>query len=159
MSLNHNTFYTSAINHLTLEKALEEHYNLNPVFTPWNKYPSKIQQDTMKSHDIMHVVFGCSTNLKGEFRVEITTFLCVNLSLKEYSAMVSNNEINKEPFDILKRLGFWRVFSTMFLHLWYIPYCMYISFKMKKKWPVLETEKFMHKTIGELRNEFGIMVK
>jgi phosphatidylglycerophosphatase A len=73
--------------------------------------------------------------------------------------MVSNNEINKEPFDILKRLGFWRVFSTMFLHLWYIPYCLYISFRMKKKWPVLETEKLMHKTIGELRDEFGIMVK
>jgi|LakMenEpi03Aug12_release.lakeMendotaPanAssembly.Ray.scaffolds.fasta_scaffold28270_5 ubiquinone biosynthesis protein Coq4 len=159
MKNTHQNFYTSAINSLTLESALEQHYELNPIFTRWNDYTTQLQQETMKSHDIMHIVFGCDTSLKGEFRVEITTFFCVNLTLKEYYAMVSNNEISKEPFDILKKLGFWKVFSTMTLHIWYIPYCLYLSLRMKKKWPVLETEAFMQRTIGELREEYGIIVK
>jgi ubiquinone biosynthesis protein Coq4 len=149
-------FYTDKINDLTLGEALEMHYQLNPQFTRWDKYPTKLQQETMKSHDIMHVVFGCDTDLPGEFRVELLTFFCVNLSFDQYVKMASNNEINKEPFEIVKRIGYLKVFWVMLIHIWYIPYSWYRGFKMKKKWPVLETDGLLDKKLGDLRQEYGI---
>jgi hypothetical protein len=35
-------FYTEKIDHLTLAKALEIHYSLNPQFTLWYKYHSQV---------------------------------------------------------------------------------------------------------------------
>lgn len=156
IQIPYDEFYSDKINHLTLQEALDVHYELNPQFTQWDKYPTKLQQETMKSHDIMHVVFECNTTLVGEFRVELMTLFCVNLSLKEYQKMVSNNEINKEPFEIVKKLGVWKVASVMLLHMWYIPYCWYRGFKMKKKWPILETDGLLNIKIGQIRDEYGI---
>lgn len=151
-------FYTSAINNLTLQEALQNHYQINPQFTKWSDYPTKLLQDTMKSHDIMHVIFGCDTSLAGEFRVELLTFFCSNLSFKRYLELVGNSEINKEPFEIIRKIGFRKVLWVIISRLWYIPYCMYISFKMSKKWPVIETESLMNLTIGELRNNYNIKI-
>jgi hypothetical protein len=155
----YSAFYSSAINRLTLAQALDRHYQLNPQFTKWHDYPSELQRQTMKSHDICHVIFGCDTQLVGEFRVELWTFFGVNLTLKEYTKLVSNSEINKEPFEIARRIGVFKVLRVMLLNFWRVPSIWVQSVRLKEKWPVLETDSLMDKSIGELRKKYGIRVK
>lgn len=154
--LSYSDFYSNKSISMTLEEALHYHYHLNPQFTHWDKYLTPLQQQTMKGHDCMHIVFQCDTSLSGEFRVELFTLFCVNLSFVEYMKMVSNSEINKEPFEIVIKIGVFKVLSVILLHLWYIPYIWYKSIRMKKKFPVLAVDQLMHKTIGEIRNDYGI---
>ncbi|MGL4759338.1 MAG: hypothetical protein ACRCXZ_08435 [Patescibacteria group bacterium] len=154
----YENFYSKKISNLTVGEALELHYSLNSQFTRWNEYQSDLLKITMKSHDIMDVVFACDTTLKGEMKVELLTFFCKDISYKEYLELVSNSEINQEPFEILKRIGYFKVFWVLISHLWYIPYSYYVGIKMKKKWPILSFKNKMHSKIGDLREEYGIIL-
>jgi len=149
-------FYSERINHLLLPEALEIHYGLNPQFTKWPDYESKVQQDTMKSHDLAHIVFGCSTTLKGEMSVELWTLFANDLGFKKYMEIAQNSEINKEPFEIIKNIGYLKVLWVFTTNLWQIPYIFYLSTRMTKRWSFLNEEKYMQKTIGELRKELNI---
>jgi hypothetical protein len=153
--ITYQNFYTKDINKLTLSDALELHYKLNPQFTRWNKYEDELLQKTMKSHDVCHVVFGCNTSLLGEFRVELFTAFGTNLSDSEYRKLVSNPKILGEPLDIVKRIGYFKVFTLMLLNWYELFRIPYISSKMKKKWAIFFEDNYMNKTIGEIREEFG----
>lgn len=72
--------------------------------------------------------------------------------------MVTNSEINKEPFEIIVKIGYVKVTWVIFTHLWYIPLIWYKSLRMKKKWPILDTSDLMSKNIGEIREMYGIRV-
>ena len=155
-NINYKDFYSSKINHLTLNEALDLHYEFNPQFTKWFEYSSKLQQDTMKSHDIMHIIFGCDTSLKSEFRVELFTLFCNNLSIKEYKNIVSNAEITNEPLEIAKKVGLFNFFWILISHIYYLPYTYYISLKMSKKLPILSMDRYLNHKIGEIRKEFNL---
>lgn len=159
IDLTFEEFYSSKINNLTLNQALELHYKLNPQFTPWNKYDSELLRLTMKSHDICHVVSGNNTSLKGEFFVELWTLFSTNLTIKKYKEIVGSSEINKEPFEIVKKLGYLKVFRVMLFNSWYIPILWLRTKQMKKKWSTLDYETHMNRTISEIRSEYNIIVK
>ena len=155
-NINYKDFYSSKINHLTLSEALDLHYELNPQFTKWSEYGSKLEQNMMKSHDIMHIIFGCDTSLKSELRVELFTLFCNNLSLQEYKKIVSNSEVTKEPLEIAKKVGLFKFFWVLISHIYYLPYSYYISLKMTKKLPILSMDQYLNHKIGEIRKEFNL---
>lgn len=98
--ITYNTFYSSAINDISLTKALDIHYEKNPNFRKWNEYKSELMQKTMKAHDIAHVVFGCDTTLSGEFRVELFSFFGVNLTFEEYRKWLQIAKLTKNPLRL-----------------------------------------------------------
>jgi|GEM_PF-3087084 len=151
-------FYSDKINGLTLAEALDFHYGLNPQFTHWMNYPTQIQQDTMKAHDLAHIVFGCNTTLKGEMSVELWTLLANDLGFKKYMEIVKNSEINKEPFEIIKNIGYLKVLWVLVTNLWRIPYIWYLTTKMTQKWSFMNEEKYLDSCIGEIRKKFNIML-
>jgi hypothetical protein len=157
-NFTYTDFYSEKINQLNLEKALEIHYKLNPQFTPWHEYPIGIEQETMKSHDICHVLFGCDTGLLGEFRVELWSAFGTNLGTIGYSKIASNKKVLNEPLEIVRKIGYFKVFKLMitnFIEVFRIPY---LSNKMKKKWVCFTEESYMQKTVGEIREEFGMVL-
>ena len=156
--LTFKEFYSPKIDHLTLQEALDFHYKLNPQFTPWDKYGSKLQQLTMKSHDICHIISGNDTTLKGEFFVELWTLFSTNLTMQKYKEVIGRSEINKEPFEIIKNLGYFRVFRVMLFNAWYLPILWLQTRQMTKNWPTLDCEMYMLKTVGTIRKEYNIIV-
>lgn len=149
-------FYSEKINHLKLQDALDMHYKLNPQFTPWFDYEKGILQDTMKAHDICHIIFGCSTTLPGEFRVELWSALGTNLGTVGYAKIASNKKVLNEPLMIVKKIGFFKVIGVMLFHFFDIFKIMGLSRKMNKKWECFEEEKYLQTTVGEIRKEFGV---
>ena len=115
-----------------------------------------IQQNTMKSHDLAHIVFGCSTKLVGEMSVELWTLFANDLGFKKYMEIAQNSEINKQPFEILNKIGYLKVLWVFTINFWRIPYIWFLSTEMTKKWSFLNEEQYMQKTVGEIRKEFNI---
>lgn len=46
-------FYSHAMNDLTLEESLRQHYLLNPHFTFWSDYKSVTAQKLVTAHDML----------------------------------------------------------------------------------------------------------
>lgn len=154
--MNYKEFYSKKSNHLTLDEALTIHYQLNPKFTPWHQYPDEFSQKMMKSHDICHIVFGCDTTLVGEVAVEIWTLFGNDLTAAKYRELATNPDTLKEPLEIAKNVGYFKVFMVMLTNCWRLPYTWYSSRKMKKKWSILDFDIYLDKKLGSIRDEFGI---
>lgn len=143
---------------MDLESALARHYELNPQFTPWYGYPAGIEQEAMKAHDICHIIFGCDTSLLGEFRVELWSAFGTNLGTIGYSKIASNKKVLKEPLEIVRKIGYFKVLWLMLTHIFEVIRIPYLSRKMKKKWVCFSEEQYLKKTIGEIREEFGVLL-
>jgi ubiquinone biosynthesis protein Coq4 len=149
-------FYTEKINHLTLAEALEIHYSLNPQFTHWYKYHSEIAKKLVKAHDITHIVFGCDTSLLGEMRVQLwTKFGVKSFSWKETISYARDKE---SRVLIMNPIGYYAMLIFFIKHLsevWKVKKQIKL---FHKKWQYFQEDKYMNKTIVEIRNEYNIQI-
>jgi ubiquinone biosynthesis protein Coq4 len=153
-------FYISTINDLTLAKALEEHYKINPHFTRYYQFETAEAGNAIKSHDISHLLYGCDTSYLGEYKVQMwnnsgskNTIPKLNFKLifsKDAKALIqlviptglikfvreNKTEMDKIKTEIKTR-----------------------SEQMIKKWIYGEEGKYMDKTIAEIRAEYGVEIK
>jgi len=67
------------------------------------------------------------------------------LGLKKYMEIAQNSEINKQPFEILNRIGYLKVLWIFTINVWQIPYIWFLSTEMTKKWSFLNEEPYMQK--------------
>jgi ubiquinone biosynthesis protein Coq4 len=93
------SFYTTEILPLTLEQALEEHYKINPQFTPWHHYKNLESQKMIKSHDIAHLIFGCDTSYSGEFTVQTWVKYGVDMNIKWWT--IPKYVFNKDLIQLI----------------------------------------------------------
>ena len=77
-----SNFYTYDVNDMTLQKALDEHYKINPQFTPWDQFEASEARNLIKAHDISHLLYGCDTSYIGEYMVQTWNGLGSNLNIK-----------------------------------------------------------------------------
>lgn len=155
-NISYPDFYSAKINNLNLDEALQIHYQINPQFTPWYEYEKGILQETMKAHDICHILFGVDTSLLGEFRVELWSIFGTNLGVVGYQKITSNKKVLAEPLEIARKIGYLKVLRLMFINFIEVFRIPYLSSKMSKKWVCFQEEKYMQTTVGEIRKEFGV---
>jgi ubiquinone biosynthesis protein Coq4 len=149
-------FYAEKVNNLTLAKALEIHYSLNPQFTYWNKYNSDIAKKLVKAHDIAHIVFGCDTTLLGEMRVQLwTKFGVKSFSLKETLKYARDKE---SRVLIMNPIGYYAMLIFFIKHLSEAGKVKKQAKIFYKKWEYFEEDKYMDKTISEIRKEYNITI-
>jgi ubiquinone biosynthesis protein Coq4 len=153
------TFYTETVNNLTLEKALVEHYKINPQFTRYDQFETVEAGNIIKSHDISHIIYGCDTSLPGEFKVQMWNNFG---SSKTMPKLNLKNLLNKD-FNTIMRLviptGLFGFVAMNFKELMGVRKQVKTQAdQMTKKWIYGEEEKYMNKTIDEIRDEFGIEI-
>jgi ubiquinone biosynthesis protein Coq4 len=149
-------FYTEKINNLTLVEVLEIYYSINPQFTPWHKYNSEIAKKLVKAHDITHIVFGCDTTLLGEMRVQLwTKFGVKSFSWKETLNYARDKE---SRVLIMNPIGYYAMFIFFIKHLSEVWKVKQQTKLLYKKWEYFEEDKYMAKTIGEIRKEYNIQI-
>jgi ubiquinone biosynthesis protein Coq4 len=154
-----HTFYTQTINEMTLENALIEHYKINPQFTRYDQFETVEAGNVIKSHDISHILYGCDTSMLGEYKVQmwnnnsskrtrpkLTLRVLFSKDLKALIQLVLPTGLikfakeHKSEMDVIKAIVKTR------------------SKLMTKKWVYGEEADHMHKTISEIRNEYGIEI-
>jgi ubiquinone biosynthesis protein Coq4 len=150
-------FYTTTVNELTLAKALDEHYKINPQFTPWYKFEAKEARDLIKSHDISHLIFGCDTSYIGEYMVQTWNGSGANLNIPKSEGL--KYLMNKDLRQLVLPTS---LFSFAITHIMdFIKVRKLIKTQaslMTKKWEYFQEEPFMDKTIAEIRSEYGIVI-
>ncbi len=155
-STHFSTFYTNLINNLTLSQALDEHYKINPQFTPWYNFDQVEVRNLIKSHDISHLIFGCDTSYMGEFMVQT------------WNSFGSDTNINpKDSFKYLTNKNLRSLVLPTNLFGYAITHILeFIKIRklikkqsklMTKKWQYFEEELYINKTINQIRLEYGIV--
>jgi ubiquinone biosynthesis protein Coq4 len=152
-----NQFYTTDINTMKLKDALIEHYKINPQFTPWDQFEDQVARDLIKAHDISHLLYGCDTSYNGEYCVQTWNKYGSNLNI--LPTQVFNYLGNKDLRSLVLPTS---LFSYAFTHI-----SLFVKERglikkqaslMTKKWEYFQEEKYMDKTIEQIRKEFGIEI-
>lgn len=156
-NISFSDFYTTKINNLRLRDCLEIHYNLNPQFTRWDKYEAVETRNLIKSHDISHIIFACDTSYSGEYCVQTWVKFGANLNIP---LLESIKYITKK--DLIQLVLPPKLISYSLTHR-----SEFSTFKqaiktqaqlMTKKWEYFQEEKYMDKTIGQIRKEYNIIL-
>jgi ubiquinone biosynthesis protein Coq4 len=150
-------FYSEKINNLTLQEALDLHYQLNPQFTPWYKYSSEQAKNLIKSHDISHIIFGCDTSYSGEYTVQTWVKYVANLNIPKLQ--IFKYLFNK---DLIKIVLPSKLISYSVSHISDFQKIKKQVQKqaglITKKWYYFNEEKYLNSTIGQIREEYGIQI-
>ena len=149
----HADFYSLKINDLTLAQALTIHYEINPQFTPWYDLKNLTVQKMVKSHDISHIIYGCGTTLSGEMQVQFWNNFgsTVPKNFKDFISAMKD----KENRELLTPPGLVHFFLT---NLPEILRVRKLAKLMSKKWVFFDEERYMNTTIGDIRQEFNIVI-
>jgi ubiquinone biosynthesis protein Coq4 len=150
-------FYTTDINQMSLKDALNEHYKINPQFTPWYQFDTPEARNLIKAHDISHLLFGCDTSYNGEYCVQTWNKYGSNLNIPPAQAFkyIANRDLRSLVLPT-------SLFSYAMTHI-----SLFIKERslikkqaklMTKKWQYFKEESYMDKTIGEIRAEYGIEI-
>ncbi|MEB3281471.1 MAG: hypothetical protein VKK42_21365 [Lyngbya sp.] len=137
----------------TLQEGLEEYYRSIPGLTTSN-YSSLEMKKFFQSHDVTHVVFGCSTSIVDETLTDFWTLFGSTVKFSRYLAYLNYPETQQifQEAGYLQTLGiFLKTLPQVFRVIWR-------TFQMRKKWDWENYESYLHLSLQEIRREFGICV-
>ena len=139
---------------ITLQEGLDEYYQRNQnLISPGNCDSSEVTK-LFQRHDIIHVLFGCSTSLHDETLADTWTIFGSTIKLREYFGYLNYSETT----DILKQV---KVSSMIRETLTAIPDVLKVigrCRKMPKKWNWANYEAYLNHPLKDLREEYGIQV-
>ncbi len=140
---------------LTLRQGLAEYYSSNPNLINTDEASTAEIGAYIRNHDVTHVVFGTTTTLADEFLQDMWTFLGVDINKKNYIFDFLPSEESKQLFGSLK-LG--ESIKAIALTIPLLPKLIWRSQKMSKKWSWQNWESYLDIPLGEIRQEFKILV-
>jgi ubiquinone biosynthesis protein Coq4 len=153
------TFYTSTVNNMTLEKALIEHYKINPQFTRYDQFETLEAGNAIKSHDISHILYGCDTTLLGEYKVQMWNNFSSTKTRPKISFKLIFSKDAKALMQLVIPTGLIKFAREHKVEMNRIKNEIKTqSDKMTKKWIYGHEETYMQKTIAEIRAEYGIEI-
>ena len=144
---------------LTLSEALDEFYEINKGYRPMaDKF------NIMRSHDVVHVIFGADTTFLGEAVADLRSMYSSDIGAYNYvrSYLIDSDEelkkflksIQSDFFSLKKipHLLYFLLYSFVIL----LPRILWDNKKMKKKLNFYFPESFMDKSLYDLRKEYNI---
>ena len=152
-TFTHANFYSRAIDNLTLAQAFKIHYEINPQLTQWDCVTSPLLRKMIRSHDLSHIIYGCDTSMLGEMQVQFWTSFGskVPKNPKDFITAITD----KQSREILSPTGLVPFFLT---HLSEIFKIRKLAKLMSKKWVFFDEDRYMNTTIGDIRQEFNIVI-
>ncbi|MEM7098371.1 MAG: hypothetical protein AAF541_08960 [Pseudomonadota bacterium] len=106
-----------------------------------------------RSHDVVHVVFGCGLTLQDEVVVKISSFFGTTGGFE-----VIRGYRLPESKEIYDALRWWEIMRTTALSLVLVPQTISRCFRMRRRWPWRDFDVYLDTPLVELRKQFGISV-
>lgn len=135
---------------LTLGEGLSEYYASHDGLVS-RRGISPAASAFFRCHDAAHVVFGCDTTLLHEMFVKIWSFFGTSSGfglLRDYNLPES-----KEIYETLA----WSDIAIVTLRAFVlVPVVIFRAFRMRKRWPWSEFDRYLGVPLAEIRREFGI---
>ena len=137
----------------TLRSALNDYFASIPGLLSEDNAPKWVA-DLFRRHDVGHVVFGCDTTLNGEPLADTFCMFGTDVTLKEYMRYAEIPETK----EIFKQAGVWRSLVATIRSLPRIGRALWRCWRMPKKWPFWENDRYLDMPLTQIRQEFGIRV-
>jgi hypothetical protein len=136
----------------TLAEAVAEYYAANPGLARVRNM-SPEAQGFFRSHDVAHVVFGCSTALDDEAVVKISSILGTTAGLG-----VLRGYRRQESIEIYKQLGLGEVLRSIARSVAIVPRTAFRCLRQRSRWPWTGFEDYLDVSLRDIRQQFGIKV-
>jgi hypothetical protein len=109
-------------------------------------------QTELTQHDVIHVLFGCGTDLQGEIQAHVWTLFGTTLSMQQMHQVNTHKDHKSALQEIghFKLLRTWlRLFPQLLRTIWRAKH-------MSKKFPIEQTDAYLQRSLKEIRREFSI---
>lgn len=104
-------------------------------------------------HDACHVVFGCSTALRDEARVDAWTVLGSTMTLRRYVAYLTHPDVVALLMSYPVSTQVW----TLLVFLVDLPRVALGSLRLRRRWDFDAWESHLDRPLLELRADHGIV--
>jgi hypothetical protein len=145
--------FESAASTQTLAEGLAEYFAAHPELKREDQLSSAQARRFFRSHDIVHVLYGCGTSMPDEAIVKLASLFGTTGGLD-----VLRGYTHHETLPIYRRLP---VGSTL-LALLTAPYLVVRTIwrcsRQHRRWPWADNQQYMDCSLAELRRSFGIRV-
>ena len=137
----------------TLAQGLAEYYASNPSLKRENSLRSAEAQQFFRSHDTVHVVYGCGTSMPDEAIVKLSSMFGTTGGLG-----VLRGYVNHETLDIYTKLPLGSTLLALVSSPYLIVRTLWRCAWQHKRWPWVAYEQHLNTPLYELRSLFGIKV-
>ena len=156
--------YTDKHSNQTLQQALEEYYEINPLISDPKDLPPEFAK-ILLAHDVSHVILGCDTNMYDEIKLLPLSFWTSDFKFGDYIRTCKDPKI-KPAIDIMyddliKQHGvLWLYSSILFVLPLLLPEVVATWFKTRgarKYYPFLNYESLLDRSLLEIRQQFDLL--
>lgn len=137
----------------TLEQGLAEYFAANPGLKRDTDLLSPEARQFFRSHDVVHVVYGCGTSMPDEAIVKLASLFGTTAGTR-----VLRGYTHYETLDIYRKLPMRSTLVALVTAPYLIVRTVWRCLRQVRRWPWQEYEQYMAKSLAEVRAEFGITV-
>jgi hypothetical protein len=138
---------------LTLAEGLAEYFAAHPGLKREDQLASAEAKQFFRSHDIVHVLYGCGTSMPDEAIVKLASLFGTTGGLQ-----VLRGYTHHETLDIYRHLPWPSTLLALLAAPWLIARTLWRCSRQHRRWPWSDNEQFMDVPLAELRARFGIRV-
>ena len=136
----------------TLAEGIAEYYAANPGLADVRSMSAEAKK-FFRSHDVAHVVFGCSTDLDDEAVVKLSSVFGTSAGM----GVLRGYRLH-ESVEIYKRLPPGAVLKSFCRSAVIVPRTVFRCLRQRARWPWADFERFLGVPLREIREVFGIRV-
>jgi len=137
----------------TLAEGLKEYFAANPMLKRDVDLLSPSTRQFFRSHDAVHVVYGCSTTMPDEAVVKLASIFGTTGGIN-----VLRGYAHRETLDIYQNLPIGSTLLALLISPYLIVRTIWRCTRQLKQWPWEQHEEFLPMPLRELRSQFGIKV-
>jgi hypothetical protein len=136
----------------TLAEGLDEYYASNPHLKRGDDL-SPEAREFFRSHDVVHVLYGCGTSMPDEAVVKLSSLFGTTGGF----SILRGYRLH-ESLDIYLDLPLGSSLIAVVSAPYLIVRTLWRCSRQRSKWPWSNHEQYMHTALSELRSQFGIRV-
>lgn len=145
--------FESADSTQTLAEGLAEYFAANPALKRDDRLHSAQARLFFRSHDTVHVLYGCGTSMPDEAVVKLVSIFGTTGGVQ-----VLHGYTHHETLDIYTRLPLASTLLAVGAAPYLIVRTLWRCGRQKQRWPWVENQEFLDTPLSELRARFGITV-
>lgn len=137
----------------TLAQGLTEYFHAHPSLKRESDLPSLEAKQFFRSHDTVHVLYGCGTTMPDEAVVKLSSLFGTTGGLG-----VLRGYALHATLDVYAHLPLGSTALAILASPYLIVRTVWRCMRQARRWPWVEHEQFLNTPLNELRRQFRIRV-
>ena len=145
--------FESALSVQTLAQGLAEYLSANPSLKRQESLLSSEAREFFRSHDIVHVLYGCGTTMPDEAVVKLSSLFGTTGGFRVLRGYTAH-----ETLDIYTKLPLGNTLMALLKSPYLILRTVLRCIRQTQRWPWAENQQYLDTPLVDLRSKFRIAV-